>query len=228
MTDPDLRAGLDASAAEAQRAESLCRDSARLAAGIAAAHERTAQAEARLSLLQDVFQALKGDNSLKLSFERYILIEFLEQILQAANQRLRKLSNGQFELQRSGRLETRGKQSGLGLDVYDAYTGMNRDVKSMSGGEKFNASLCLALGMSDVIQAYEGGVSIEMMFIDEGFGSLDEESLAKAIDTLVDLQRSGRMIGVISHVQELKAALPAAIEVTKTKDGHSRTAVVLK
>uniref|UniRef100_UPI003566D42E SbcC/MukB-like Walker B domain-containing protein n=2 Tax=Cohnella TaxID=329857 RepID=UPI003566D42E len=110
----------------------------------------------------------------------------------------------------------------------DAYTGLNRDVKSMSGGEKFNASLCLALGMTDVIQAYQGGVSIEMMFIDEGFGSLDEDSLNKAIATLVDLQRSGRMIGVISHVQELKMAFPAVLEVSKTKEGHSRTKFIVK
>src|SRR5690606_8555352 len=151
-----------------------------------------------------------------------------EQILAMANLRLKKLSGGQFELRRSDRLETYGKQSGLGLDVYDAYTGQNRDVKTLSGGEKFNAALCLALGMSDVIQAFQGGVSIEMMFIDEGFGSLDEESLQKAIDTMIDLQKSGRMIGVISHVRELKQAFPASLEVRKTKEGYSRTDIVLQ
>ncbi|MNG01373.1 Nuclease SbcCD subunit C [compost metagenome] len=171
---------------------------------------------------------VKGDNSLKMSFERYILIEYLDQILHAANERLRGLSDGQFVLLRSDRLEARGRQSGLGLDVYDAYTGQNRDVKSLSGGEKFNASLALALGMTDVIQSHQGGISIEMMFIDEGFGSLDEESLSKAILTLIDLQKAGRMIGVISHVQELKQAFPAAIEVSKTKEGHSRASIVLK
>ncbi len=112
--------------------------------------------------------------------------------------------------------------------VYDAYTGQTRDVKTLSGGEKFNASLCLALGMADVIQSYEGGISIETMFIDEGFGSLDEESLVKAIDTLIDLQKSGRLIGVISHVQELKHALPAVLEVTKQLDGCSRTRFVIQ
>jgi exonuclease SbcC len=124
---------------------------------------------------------------------------------------------------RSDRIEKRGKQSGLGLDVYDHYTGQLRDVRTLSGGEKFNASLCLALGLADVIQAYQGGISLETMFIDEGFGSLDEESLTQAIDTLIDLQRSGRMIGVISHVQELKQAIPAVLEVMKTKEGHSYT-----
>nr|WP_279401352.1 SbcC/MukB-like Walker B domain-containing protein [Piscibacillus salipiscarius] len=100
--------------------------------------------------------------------------------------------------------------------------------KTLSGGEKFNASLCLALGMSDVIQSFQGGVSIETMFIDEGFGSLDDESLNKAIDTLIDLQRSGRTIGVISHVQELKTAIPAVLEVNKSRDGYSETQFVLK
>jgi exonuclease SbcC len=184
--------------------------------------------ETALEEIQDVYQVMKGDNPLKISFERYILIEFLEQILQAANERLSKLSNGQFHLDRSDRVEKHNRQSGLGLDVHDAYTGQNRDVKTLSGGEKFNASLCLALGMTDVIQANQGGVSIEMMFIDEGFGSLDEESLSKAIDTMIDLQKSGRMIGVISHVRELKHAFPASLEVRKTKEGYSRTDIVVK
>jgi DNA repair protein SbcC/Rad50 len=138
------------------------------------------------------------------------------------------MSNGQFELIRSDRQEVRGRQSGLGLDVYDAYTGQTRDVKTLSGGEKFNASLCLALGMADVIQSFQGAVSIDTMFIDEGFGSLDEESLNKAIDTLIDLQKSGRVIGVISHVEELKAAFPAILEVRKSREGHSNTKFLLK
>jgi exonuclease SbcC len=200
----------------------------RLLTAIAKASAQYQELELKQQQVADIYQILKGDNPLKISFERYILIEFLEQILHAANARLHDLSNGQFSLQRSDRLETRGKQSGLGLDVYDAYTGQHRDVKSMSGGEKFNASLCLALGMTDVIQAYQGGVIIEMMFIDEGFGSLDEDSLNKAIMTLIDLQRSGRMIGVISHVQELKQAFPAVLEVSKTKEGYSRTALLVK
>ncbi|URN94673.1 MAG: SMC family ATPase [Candidatus Pristimantibacillus lignocellulolyticus] len=184
--------------------------------------------EQNLAIVADLYTTMKGDNPLKLSFERYILIDYLEQIIVMANIRLANLSNGQFELRRSDRLETHGKQSGLGLDVYDAYTGQNRDVKTLSGGEKFNAALCLALGMTDVIQSHQGGVSIEMMFIDEGFGSLDEESLQKAIGTLIDLQRAGRMIGVISHVQELKDALPACLEVSKNRDGHSQTRFMVK
>ncbi|NDI35305.1 AAA family ATPase [Chengkuizengella sediminis] len=185
--------------------------------------EKVQEAEERYQLIKDLYDVIRGDNAKRISFERYLQIEFLEQIIQMANQRLQKLSNGQFQLLRSDRLEKRGRQSGLGLDVYDHYTGQLRDVKTMSGGEKFNASLCLALGMADVIQSYEGGISIETMFIDEGFGSLDEESLTKAIDTLIDLQKSGRMIGVISHVQELKQSIPAVLDVKKTKEGISST-----
>ncbi|MBD7907872.1 AAA family ATPase [Sporosarcina gallistercoris] len=179
---------------------------------------------ARLTELHDL---VRGNNDRKLSFERYLQTEYLERILHAANGRLSDLSNGQFQLLRSDRQESRGRQSGLGIDVYDEYTGQNRDVKTLSGGEKFNASLSLALGMADVIQSFQGSISVETMFIDEGFGSLDEESLQKAIDTLVSLQKAGRMIGVISHVAELKEAFPAVLRVEKTKEGHSYTRIEL-
>ena len=186
--------------------------------------EKTWQdAEREYQLVKDLYDVVRGENTKKISFERYLQIEFLEKIIFNANQRLQQISGGQFYLVRSDRMEKRGRQSGLGFDVYDHYTGQLRDVKTLSGGEKFNASLCLALGMADVIQSYEGGISLETMFIDEGFGSVDEESLHKAIDTLIDLQQSGRMIGVISHVQELKQAIPAILEVKKTREGYSYT-----
>nr|WP_316047341.1 SbcC/MukB-like Walker B domain-containing protein [Planococcus glaciei] len=195
---------------------------------IIAASEKAMQAEQQFNRIADLHDMIRGQNGLKISFERYLQIEYLEQIIQSANERLKNLSNGQFYLMRSDRQEARGKQSGLGLDVYDAYTGQTRDVKTLSGGEKFNASLCLALGMADVIQSFQGNVAIDTMFIDEGFGSLDDESLNKSIDTLIDLQKSGRMIGVISHVQELKAAIPAILEVKKSKEGFSQTKFVIK
>ncbi|HWL13590.1 MAG TPA: SMC family ATPase [Ureibacillus sp.] len=186
------------------------------------------QLEEISSQIIDLHNLLRGQNSKKISFERYVQIGYLEQITEAANIRLRSLSNGQYYLQCSDRQESHGRQSGLSLDVYDTYTGQSRDVKSLSGGEKFNASLCLALGMADVIQSFQGNVKIDTMFIDEGFGSLDEESLMKAIDTLIDLQKSGRMIGVISHVSELKAAMPAILQVEKLKEGYSTTSIRLK
>ncbi|MET3574917.1 SMC family ATPase [Bhargavaea ullalensis] len=199
--------------------------------GIADMREAAGDAEdlerkrGKVSALYDL---LRGQNADKLSFERYLQIEYLERILVAANERLKDLSNGQFELMRSDRQESRGKQSGLGIDVYDAYTGQARDVKTLSGGEKFNASLSLALGMADVIQGFGGNVRVDTMFIDEGFGSLDPESLQKAVDALIGLQQTGRMVGVISHVGELKAAMPAVLEVSKSKAGHSSTRFILK
>ncbi|EEK84272.1 Exonuclease [Bacillus cereus ATCC 4342] len=224
----ELEINLDIIKEKRQRAQNAVTYISELYENIRRIDEQIHEEEKAFQELVDLYEVMKGDNESRISFERYILIEYLEQIVQIANERLRKLSNGQFYLKRSERVEKRNRQSGLGLDVYDAYTGQTRDVKTLSGGEKFNASLCLALGMADVIQAYEGGISIETMFIDEGFGSLDEESLTKAVDALIDLQKSGRFIGVISHVQELKNAMPAVLEVTKQKDGCSQTRFVVK
>ncbi|MFC3039787.1 AAA family ATPase [Virgibacillus xinjiangensis] len=204
------------------------KEAAALKEKIMEAGAQVREAEKKLGTISDLYDMIRGQNSRKISFERYLQMEYLEQIIDAANHRLNRLSNGQFYLSRSDRQEANGRQSGLALDVYDAYTGQTRDVKTLSGGEKFNASLCLALGMSDVIQSFQGNISMETMFIDEGFGTLDEEALNKAIDALVDLQQSGRMIGVISHVQELKSIFPAVLEVEKTKEGFSETKFVLK
>jgi len=190
--------------------------------------EQVRESEHQFNITRDLHDMIRGQNIKKVSFERFLQMDYLDQIIEAANQRLKDLSNGQYSLIRSDRQEARGKQSGLALDVYDEYTGQNRDVKSLSGGEKFNASLCLALGMSDVIQSYQGNISIDTMFIDEGFGSLDEEALNKSIDTLIDLQETGRMIGVISHVKELKSIFPAVLEVNKTKEGYSETRFLVK
>ncbi|WP_077320225.1 AAA family ATPase [Virgibacillus proomii] len=195
---------------------------------IQTANERSDKREQQLQIITDLYDMIRGQNNRKVSFERYLQIEYLEQIIAAGNERLKELSNGQYTFIRSDRQESHGRQSGLALDVYDAYTGQTRDVKTLSGGEKFNASLSLALGMSDVIQSFQGAISIDTMFIDEGFGTLDEEALNKAIDTLVDLQQTGRMIGVISHVQELKTIFPAVLEVSKSKEGSSRTKFLIK
>ncbi|MCM3700238.1 AAA family ATPase [Paenibacillus macerans] len=223
----ELERQVEALRAECQTAERQCKEAEESKEKIVRAEQTWQDAEREHGLVKELYDVVRGENSKKISFERYLQIEFLVKIIHHANERLARMSGGQFYLVRSERMEKRGKQSGLGLDVFDNYTGQLRDVKTLSGGEKFNASLCLALGMADVIQAYEGGISLETMFIDEGFGSLDEESLNKAIETLIDLQQSGRMIGVISHVQELKQAIPAILEVKKTKEGHSYTRFVV-
>lgn len=210
------------------QSKKLCEDAKRLKIQIEKAYKAVTEQQAQLSTISDLYDVIRGQNSKKISFERYLQIAYLEQIIDAANHRLETLSNGQFLLMRSDRQESHGRQSGLALDVYDGQTGQTRDVKTLSGGEKFNASLCLALGMSDIIQSFQGNISIKTMFIDEGFGSLDEESLHKSIDILIDLQESGRMIGVISHVEELKSIFPAVLEVKKSQEGHSQTRFVIK
>ncbi len=197
--------------------------------------EKLQQAASKIDALEkysgeivQLYKVLTGQNEEFISFERFIQIGYLEQITEAANLRLYNLSDGQFTLRCSDRKEGNRRQSGLSLDVHDGYTGLPRDVKSLSGGEKFNASLCLALGLADVIQSFQGNVRIDTMFIDEGFGSLDEESLMRAIDILIELQKSGRIVGVISHVEELKAAMPAIIQIEKLKTGCSRAEIVVK
>lgn len=181
----------------------------------------------KLMQVEHVYNLIRGQNDAKISFERFVQIGYLEKVTHAANERLRVLSNGQYFLKSTGRKEGNA-QSGLSIDVYDSHTGQTRDVKTLSGGEKFNASLSLALGMADVIQSVQGSVHIDTMFIDEGFGTLDEEALRRAIDILIDLQQTGRLIGVISHVAELKAAMPAILQVQKLKEGYSKTEIIIK
>lgn len=177
--------------------------------------------------VEHVYNLIRGQNDSKISFERFVQIGYLEKVTHAANERLRVLSNGQYFLKSTGRKEGNA-QSGLSIDVYDSHTGQTRDVKTLSGGEKFNASLSLALGMADVIQSVQGSVHIDTMFIDEGFGTLDEEALRRAIDILIVFQQTGRLIGVISHVAELKAAMPAILQVQKLKEGYSKTEIIIK
>jgi DNA repair protein SbcC/Rad50 len=164
----------------------------------------------------------RGQNANRLTFERYVLASFLEDILSIANERLIKMTAGRYNLIRKADRSKGNVQSGLELLVFDQYTGQDRHVKTLSGGESFKASLALALGLADVVQQYAGGVSLETMFIDEGFGTLDPESLDHAIEALMDIQSSGRLVGLISHVPELKERIDARLEVISSQNG-SRT-----
>ncbi len=155
----------------------------------------------------------EGRNSMKLSFERYILTAFLDDIINAANSRLHRMSSGRYRLRRSDTVEDRRSAGGLDLEVSDSYTGLYRHVNTLSGGESFKASLSMALGLSDVVQEYSGGVQLDTMFIDEGFGTLDPESLDSAMDCLMDIQKSGRLVGIISHVPDLKEKIKTQLEV---------------
>lgn len=154
----------------------------------------------------------------RLSFETYVQTAFFRRILDAANRRLLALSGSRFSLQRRGADNLRSL-TGLELDVFDNYTGKPRDVRSLSGGEAFKASLALALGLSDIVQQTSGGIELDAMFIDEGFGSLDAESLDVAINALHDVAGAKRSIGIISHVSELKARVEKQLAVHKKQDG---------
>ena len=169
----------------------------------------------------------KGNNKERLSFERYVLAAYFDDIISAANLRLVKMTDGRFELSRIKEKQKGNAQQGLEIEIYDYYTGQPRHVKVISGGESFKASLSLALGLSDVVQSYAGGISLDTIFIDEGFGSLDEESLEKSVQCLLDLQKTGKLIGVISHVGELKERIRARIEVTPDMMGSSTKVVVI-
>lgn len=181
--------------------------------------------EERYSLIGHLYEITKGQNSFRITFERYVLAAFLDDILRVANIRLRKMTSGRFQLLRKTDRAKGNAQSGLELLVFDQYTGQERHVKTLSGGESFKASLSLALGLADVVQNYAGGVSLETMFIDEGFGTLDPESLDQAIETLMDIQSSGRLVGIISHVPELKERIDVRLEVIAGQTG-SRTEFV--
>lgn len=157
----------------------------------------------------------------KLAFEQYVQASYFTRILNAANKRLRLMTNGRFELLRREDAADLRHQTGLEIDVLDHFTGRIRSVKSLSGGESFKASLALALGLSDVIQSYAGGVDIDMLFIDEGFGALDSESLEQAIQTLAGLAVGNRLVGIISHVSELKERIDRQVVIKKTNSGSS-------
>ena len=178
------------------------------------------------SLVRDLDDAANGNNKKRLVFEQYVLAAYFEEILAAANIRLRSMSSGRYELKRvEGVLDGRSKDN-LEIEVMDYYTGKYRSVKTLSGGESFKASLSLALGMSDVVQAFSGGIRVETLFIDEGFGSLDSESLEQAHLTLQSLVEKDRLIGIISHVPELAEKIGSQVRVRKTNAGSSLEVVV--
>lgn len=165
------------------------------------------------------------DSKEKIMLETYVLMEYFDRILARANTRLMSLSSGQYELKRRETASNNRSQSGLEINVVDHYNGSERRVESLSGGEQFKASLSLALGLSDEVQSSAGGIRIDTMFIDEGFGSLDEESLRLAMNTLGSLTEGNRLIGIISHVSALKD-IERQILVKKERFGGSRIELV--
>ena len=195
--------------------------------------EQLDRAEKNLVKLEDEYQivgglsdAANGKNDRFLTFQRFVLAALLDDVLLAATARLQIMSGGRYIMEREPEGQRRRSPWGLDLKVFDHYTGQARPVATLSGGESFLAALALALGLADVVQAHTGGIHLDAIFVDEGFGSLDPEALDLALRALIDLRRGGRLVGLISHVPELKERISARLEVTPTRNGSTARFVV--
>jgi len=228
---------LDLLRAEAEQADRAAKDVA-VAAGLARQAARTLgrlRAEyaelaesgraprERAEVLKGLAEAARGsgDNSYRMSLNAYVLAARLEQVAIAASERLVAMSDGRYTLQHSDARAARNAKSGLGLEVVDEWTGRRRDTSTLSGGESFMASLSLALGLADVVQQEAGGVDIETLFVDEGFGSLDEQALEQVMDALEGLRDGGRVVGLVSHVAEMKQRIGSQLQVVKQRNGST-------
>ncbi len=242
LTDPAL-AGLDgavepdvAAAKAAAEAARSTADAAGLVAAVAAARrtqvaaatanlqvalrelEPVLAADAELAALTDVILG-KGQNARSMSLRAFVLSAKLGQVALSAGERLAAMSGGRYTFVASEEKEARGRSGGLGLDVLDAFSGLVRPTKTLSGGESFLASLALALGLADVVAAEAGGRQLDTMFIDEGFGSLDADTLDMVMGTLDDLRAGGRIVGLVSHVEELRQRIPNRLHIRRTVSG---------
>lgn len=212
-------ASVDAAARAEQAADRLAALVAQ--AGDAVAGEADAQrAHAALTRLADTV-AGRAPNTHRMTLESFVLAAELEEIVAAANVRLADMSAGRYTLHHTDARAARGAASGLGLEVMDAFTGQCRPAQSLSGGETFLASLALALGLAEVVSSRAGGVKLDTLFVDEGFGSLDDETLEVAMRTLDELRQGGRTVGLISHVAAMKEQIPAQLQVSATAAGPS-------
>ena len=243
LAEPDLQ-GLVVeaveveSAAEAREAASSDRDDARVAAGSAAdrlsrlraivgdALEQLGASEGLLAeyeTMRSLANTVEGaePNTMRMRLESYVLAAQLEEIIRAANARLAVMTGGRYSLEHDDSVQYRNTRSGLGIAILDQHTGRARATHSLSGGETFLASLALALGLAEVVSNQAGGITLDTLFIDEGFGSLDADTLAIAMSTLDSLRSGGRTIGLISHVEAMKEQIPSRLRITVTPQGFS-------
>ncbi|WP_281180077.1 SbcC/MukB-like Walker B domain-containing protein, partial [Nocardia amamiensis] len=238
-SEPDDLAELDAQVAAAQSSLNAA------VAAHAEAGRRASQLEElggqlwaavdRIAPAQQAFEELKGladvvagrgANNRHMSLHSYVLAARLEEVAQAGSLRLRKMSGGRYEFVHSDKAGPRGRRGGLGLDIRDDYTGAIRPAKTLSGGETFMASLSLALGLADTVAAESGGVVLDTLFIDEGFGGLDADSLDAVMGVLDELRAGGRVVGVVSHVDEMRQRIPSRLHVFRGRTGSRLQATI--
>lgn len=207
----------------ANRAEATAARLAGLIDRAAQEHERSAGQAAEHEVLRGLADVIagRGANTHKMTLETFVLAAELEEIVEAANRRLSDMSTGRYQLRHSDALAARGAASGLGIVVFDAFTGQTRPAQSLSGGETFLGSLALALGLAEVVTARAGGIRLDTLFVDEGFGSLDADTLEVAMRTLDELRQGGRTVGVISHVEAMQEQIPAQLTVRASASGPS-------
>ncbi len=235
---PDLQAAAAAAAAARSARSTTASASALAESATRDLHQVSARAltrarelglllerSAEVARLADTMTGLGADNTLRMRLSAFVLAGRLERVVELANERLARLGEGRFRLRHSDELAARRRRSGLGLRVLDLWTGQERDPATLSGGESFMASLSLALGLADAVREESGGQDLQTLFIDEGFGTLDDESLEQVLTVLDDLRDGGRAVGVVSHVADLRSRIPAQVRVTKSERG-SRVEVV--
>lgn len=231
LQEPDLRS-LEEAAKSAKdllektlRSETALSEAAartgRLLSDFRAVSKELESLEAKYAVVGRISLVANGNNTEGVTFQRFVLAALLDDVLYTASERLKTMSERRYTLERVRERTDRRIAGGLDLDVLDAYTGTRRSVATLSGGESFLASLALALGLADVVQAYAGGIHLDTIFVDEGFGSLDPEALDLAYRALVDLQKRGRLVGIVSHVPELKEQIPIRLEVSAGRHGSS-------
>jgi exonuclease SbcC len=186
-----------------------------------AAVDMMAPARARADEVSGLAEVVagRGANNRSMSLRSYVLAARLEEVVVAASSRLREMSCGRYEFEHTDAAGSHGRRGGLGIAVRDEYTGAVRPAATLSGGETFFASLALALGLADVVSAEAGGRVLDTMFIDEGFGSLDPETLERVMGVLDDLRSGGRVVGLVSHVDEMRSRIPAQLHVVRTESG---------
>jgi exonuclease SbcC len=212
-----------AAVADASAKRRIREDVAELAARLRATWTELAPAVAEyeeLDALTDVVNG-RGQNARKMSLRAYVLAARLEEVAVAATARLRRMSDDRFSFVHNDDAERHGKRGGLGLDVLDDYSGQVRSAKTLSGGETFLASLALALGLADVVAAETGGALLDTLFVDEGFGMLDADTLDEVMNTLDELRAGGRVVGLVSHVEELRQRIPTRLRVRKSRTGST-------